>query len=105
METKRGGRVRVSRLNSVMSVFSQHCWLKGPVEFLQFREPCAIEPAACRAIRDTGVLQIGDRVYMVLMNITQSYMEYEGGNPPTCRDSRAKLHGDILQSSLEVTVE
>jgi hypothetical protein len=32
-------------------------------------------------------------------------MEYEGGNPPTCRDSRAKLHGKILQASLEVTVE
>jgi hypothetical protein len=80
METKRGGRVRVTRCSNVMSVFGQHCRLSGPVGFLQLREPNAIKPAACRAIRDTGVLQIGDRVYMVSMNTTQSYTEYEGGH-------------------------
>ncbi len=98
----------MTRCSTVMSVFlffGQHCWLSGPVGFLQFREPCAIKPAACRAVRDTGVLQIGDRVYMVSMNTTQPYTEYEGGHPPICRDRRAKLHGEIHQATLEVTLE
>jgi hypothetical protein len=102
VEIKEKKRVRVTLCSAMISVFSQSCRRAGTVGFLRFRKPCAVELTACHAARDTGILQVGDRVYRVSMNTTQSFLEYESGNPITCRNRKADLDRTVTQTTLEI---
>jgi hypothetical protein len=100
-------RLMAVRCQATQSVLSFMCRLDGRtrmVRYGKFRQPCGIQPAACRKALESGRLQIGEMEYSVAMNRTRSHMAGVESCSGSCGRRTRTLERKITQDLMEVLV-
>ncbi len=108
LDARQWKRLPAIHCMAMQSSLSFMCGLDGrmrKVKYEKFRQPCGVQPAACREALESGRLKIGDMEYPVTMNQTRSHMAGEEGCPEGCRQQVRALERKIDQVLMEVLVE
>ncbi|OBQ32322.1 MAG: hypothetical protein AN484_28065, partial [Aphanizomenon flos-aquae WA102] len=83
VQQKKDRMLSVFRCQVVESVFSQYCGhasAAGVTRYLSFREPKAVEPAACRKAKETRTIKLDGRTFNVTLGgrTSESFFRHGG---------------------------
>jgi hypothetical protein len=107
LDTRQWRRLPAIHCMAMQSSLSFMCGPDGrtrKIKYEKFRQPCGVQPAACREALKNGRLSVGEMEYPATMNQTRSHMAGEEGCSGSCKPPAVALERKIVQVLMEVLV-
>jgi hypothetical protein len=108
LDTRQWRRLPAIHCMAMQSSLSFMCGPDGrtrKVKYEKFRQPCGVQPAACREASRQGRLMVGEAECPTMMNQTRSRMAGEEGCSGGCKTPVMALERGMVRVLMDVLVE